>query len=442
MAARMKRENDAGSMYKEGAGSLSARAKARLERDESIPWVLTYTAHDGKRRKKRFRGSRKDAEAMLEQLTESRRSEGTRRRLEVRATPIDQLLDCYLYSVAAESKVGKTPKAKAWFAEFAEGDAPPADALMALGGRPQKVGNYLKHSLSWLKWRTPEDIELSRASAYAVKIQSGAFVKSLGGISKVTIRQRIQALKSFSGWIAVQGATADPLEALKLPKVEETDTVRNRRVLGDADFYRLVEHAGEHPDVVIETPFRRTKGAKPEVKHRRVTLEHRDALWLLLGEAGLRRGEAGTLTPERLRLDGEDPVAMLTETKTGEARQVPLSPELAAALRPLALRTPRGHSLFPEIAPESLGGPKSPMNIALVLRADLDALRIPVETDEGLYDCHAMRKEAVTRFALRGVPQAVAAKIVGHKPGSRMTSEVYTKVNAEQMHAEVRKAWA
>lgn len=80
------------------------------------------------------------------------------------------------------------------------------------------------------------------------------------------------------------------------------------------------------------------------------------------------------------------------------------------------------------------------MNIALLLRADLEAIGIPHTTAAGTYDCHAMRKDCVTWLFERGANESDVQKQIGHKPGSRLTRGVYETKEEESSRRALRSA--
>ena len=71
-------------------------------------------------------------------------------------------------------------------------------------------------------------------------------------------------------------------------------------------------------------------------------------------------------------------------------------------------------------------------------RKNLEAAEIPYETEQGVLDFHALRTTFITTLARRGVPLAAAQRLARHST-PRLTSNVYTRLELQDLHREVAK---
>jgi integrase len=71
-------------------------------------------------------------------------------------------------------------------------------------------------------------------------------------------------------------------------------------------------------------------------------------------------------------------------------------------------------------------------------RKDLEAAGLPYETQEGVMDFHALRTTFITSLARRGVPLAAAQRLARHST-PQLTSNVYTRLELQDLHREVAK---
>jgi len=111
-------------------------------------------------------------------------------------------------------------------------------------------------------------------------------------------------------------------------------------------------------------------------------------------ETALRRGEL--LALRWRHLDLERCVALIPDTKTGQPRTIPLSPE---AMRVLATKERKGERVF-NLSPMALRRAWE----RLCARADVEDLRV-----------HDLRHEALSRFSELGLNTPELATISGHK---------------------------
>jgi integrase len=97
---------------------------------------------------------------------------------------------------------------------------------------------------------------------------------------------------------------------------------------------------------------------------------------------GFRVDELRSLTPEAFRLDCPQPIIWLkaSSTKNRKPADQPVAQALACDLRDWIRDKPRGQSVFP-----------LDHDTAKAIRADLEAIGIPYETEESIADFHSLR---------------------------------------------------
>lgn len=161
-----------------------------------------------------------------------------------------------------------------------------------------------------------------------------------------------------------------------------------------------------------------------------LTGRERSMLYRLACGIGLRAGELATLHPSSFHF--EDKVKMVyvpgAKTKNGNDARQPLSSPLA--------------TLFQEWLPKSTDNELWPGNwyqkAAKMLRADLEAAKIPFETTEGIADFHALRVTYGTNLARAGVPPTIARKLMRHST-IQLTLDIYTKFSSDEVSDAVEK---
>lgn len=152
-------------------------------------------------------------------------------------------------------------------------------------------------------------------------------------------------------------------------------------------------------------------------------IEHRLVL-LLAAHGGLRRGEIRALRCSDVELDRERLVVRLSRyrditdtTKSGHDRQVPLTPQLRAALLAVGVDKRPGHECA---ALSTLGKPWGANGAWRVLDTALKRLNLPHVR------LHALRAFFVTALLNGGVPPHVAMDLAGH--GDLGTTQRYAAI--------------
>lgn len=140
-------------------------------------------------------------------------------------------------------------------------------------------------------------------------------------------------------------------------------------------------------------------------EYMRMPAKLRAILYLFAFRTLLRARALRELRPGDCHLTDSTPwVNIRSETdKTGRERKIPITDEeTVQTLAELAKTTPKGKAIFP-----------IPLEIASIMRKDLKAAGIEIETEDGCVDIHALRHSGATFLAQSGVALDVIAKIGG-----------------------------
>jgi integrase len=217
----------------------------------------------------------------------------------------------------------------------------------------------------------------------------------------------------FGRFIQASGrAVKNPFTGLRTNVNVENDRRRRRRSLTPEECQRLL--------AVAAASKRRLGG---------MTGPDRKICYLVMLNSGLRRNEAGSLTPESFQLDTDPPTVTVegASTKNRKTAILPLRQEVADELREWLRGKPAGKPLFP------VKGRKR----KAMLRADLRAAGIEPVVDGRVIDLHALRVSFITHLSLGGVPLAIAQKLARHSD-PRLTSNVYTSLSLAELHKAVQ----
>jgi integrase len=182
----------------------------------------------------------------------------------------------------------------------------------------------------------------------------------------------------------------NPIRGVKLFKSNARD-----RVLATEEYQRLLAACTEHLVPIVALAYR----------------------------TGMRRGEILGLRWDQLRLAERVIRLEAQDTKTNEAREIPLDAELAEMLKrlPTVLGCPRVFTA----RGKPIGDMKTAFNGAC-RRADIQDFRF-----------HDLRHCAVTNLRKAGVPQNVIMSISGHKTDSMLRR--YDKVDREDRKVSLER---
>ncbi len=150
---------------------------------------------------------------------------------------------------------------------------------------------------------------------------------------------------------------------------------------------------------------------------------------LFLLDTGARHGEARKVRWSDIKDDSV--LLRASNTKTKQARTIPLSTRLAAAIEAL----PR---TCPYVFPRRDGRTPMPGAAAFTqwLQNRARALGIPLKTREGVLHTHALRHTFATRLAIAGVPIQQAQYLTGHKNVNTLLA-IYTHLQGGDLRSAI-----
>lgn len=235
----------------------------------------------------------------------------------------------------------------------------------------------------------------------------GADGKPSKGASIRTSNFYLKAAQQFCRWMVRNKRAME----LPLSGAETMDAELDRRLVRRAltvdELGRLLKAAERGGD------WLRTSGAE------------RALIYRLATESGLRRNEIRSLTAGSFQLDTDEPTVTVqaTNSKRRKLDVLPLSSDTAAAMRlHLASKLPAARAFI-----------LSKLT-AKMLREDLTAAGIPIKTDEGEIDFHALRDTFITNLARGGLMPAAAQRLARHST-MELTMNVYTRLSKGELRA-------
>lgn len=241
----------------------------------------------------------------------------------------------------------------------------------------------------------------------AIDVEQFIARKRRDGASIRTCNFYLKAAQQFCRWMVDGGRGYGlPLAALKPQMV--TDEKRRRAMTAD-ELQALITAAENAP----------TRG--------RTTGPERALIYLVAAETGLRANELRTLTKASFDLDAEEATVTVKATNSKRRREdvLPVRPELAARLRAhLAKKLPTARAFY------------VPTLTAKMIRADLDRAEIPVVTDAGVLDFHAVRTTFITNLARGKVHPKVAQALARHS-SIELTMQTYTRLGDDEVRVGV-----
>jgi integrase len=237
-------------------------------------------------------------------------------------------------------------------------------------------------------------------------------------LSTETRNHHLVATKAFTRWLWRQGRLPDdPLAGVSRWNAE-VDRRVHRRALTSEEVARLITTTQQSP-----RGFRGLDG------------KDRAALYLLAAYSGLRASEMASLTRAELSLDSEPPTVTVRAAYAKNKRQdtIPLPRDVADYLRRWLSSRPTipapGVRLWPGTWAE---------RAAQMIRQDLQASRIEVETESGRLDFHCLRGTYATLLARVGVNLQTAQALMRHSD-PKLTARTYTKLGISDLAGTVAK---
>ena len=227
-----------------------------------------------------------------------------------------------------------------------------------------------------------------------------------GGLNQQTLNHYVQAVKGLARWLWRDGRCREHALADLSTASAEGDRRRVRRALTPDEAVKLLRAASEGPKV------------------RNLHGTDRAVLYGLALGTGLRSDELRTLTPERFHLDGDPPTVTVKAcyAKNGKEAVQPLPPALETWLRPwLETRIP-DYPVFGDLT----------VHTAKMLRVDLAAAGIPVQTSEGVVDFHSLRTTYITHVANSGASIKTTQTLARHSTPT-LTFAVYARTTGREV---------
>jgi integrase/recombinase XerC len=260
----------------------------------------------------------------------------------------------------------------------------------------QRLVNFLQHHLGGAVGRSElREITAADLRAFLARRRGD-------GLSNASAARELSAARAFLEWAGGEGSAP----RLKGPRVRKGVP----RAIAPHEAVALAEEVAQ-------------EAREPWVGQRDW------ALLLLLYGAGLRIGEALTLTGAALPL-GE---TLLVTGKRDKQRVVPLIPPVRSALEAYVAAAP--WSPEPDVAlfRGVRGGPLSPGVVRAKVRAARGALNLPSRTTP-----HALRHSFATHLLGRGADLRALQELLGH--ASLSSTQIYTAVDAAHLLDVYRNA--
>ena len=246
----------------------------------------------------------------------------------------------------------------------------------------------------------------------------------------------------FVGRFKKKRLKQNPLEALPVRPTPKADARRRRRALPLDQLQQFVEVVRTRPLANARTAIQKRKD-RPSETHCNLKPGYEAALLLkgreralvyaAAASTGFREGELSEMRVGDLGLGGTQPHIRLggDRTKNGQEAVMPLSSEMAAALKDWVSDTGKkpGDLLF------------AVPNYSTVMRnwkKDLAAAGIQYRDDQGRYfDFHSLRKCLGSFLRLAGIDPAVSMKLMRHSD-IRLTMQVYNDDQLADLHRVVQ----
>jgi len=400
-------------------GRALGGGRLRLSRRGGRPlWVLDYKDAQGRRRRQALSPDKRVAERMRVDLIAQRDLElaglGT---VEGQSRPLVEIMDLYVADL--RGRVGSS--------------------------QATNVAARLGKVLAALRVPRVRDVRVIDLMRYRAELVEA-------GKSNRTANAHVGAVKAMLNWaVSAQLVAENPVESLKPLPMSEAHQVHVRRALSDEEIERFLAAAeADDADVAAYLAAEKTIASGTKAKDyalRRRTLRVPQALlWRALLETGARWGELTQATWADLNAENRTLTLRAATTKTRRQRVIPLRGDLVEALlalRPVHQRV-RQRLVQPGdrilLAPEGRPWDAATTGARRIFRRVLDRSGIVRRDSAGrVVDIHALRHTAATVMVRRGVPLAVAQRVLGHV-SPEMTARVYTHLEVEDLRVAMAGA--
>ena len=273
------------------------------------------------------------------------------------------------------------------------------EACRGRGQAPSGLREKTRH-LRWLvKVMTGRSLAEVRADELDLRLT--ALADSGAGARSVNIR--LEAANALMNWCVRNGRLHNNALRVVPRRNQVTDRRRVRRALTEDETARLLAVAREQARVVHGARLR--------------------PLWYLAPLlAGLRKGDMLRMRWRDLELESTPPTLTIRGGKAKRRVDVlPLHPDLVREFR--AMRPSNVHPSAPVFPREVCNATR---------RQDFERARIPLKTEEGYADLHALRGTFATRLAERSVPPAKLQRLMRHGT-IELTMRYYVSLSVESL---------
>ncbi|MFC1795172.1 tyrosine-type recombinase/integrase, partial [Planctomycetota bacterium] len=245
------------------------------------------------------------------------------------------------------------------------------------------------------------DITGSAVDHYLIK-------RKQDGVGKCTCNRDLQVIKQFCNWIVQEGrAVASPIGHLKKERMLSDDRIVVRRILEVDELRSLLRITATQPTRFGLTGYERS------------------LLYRLAAETGIRAGAFWKLKVKNINFESCQIKVLDIDSKGKKTRYQRLRKNTALELQ----------QYLANKLPEARAFPFWKDRGADMLRADLEAAKIPFEVDGERFDFHALRHEHGSLLdAQKNVDDSTLQKSMGHS--SFQTTKVYIhKFKEEEIKA-------
>jgi integrase len=348
-------------------------------------YVVFYTDHTGRRRKKTLKADHETSERIVRDL------------LNKVALRKDGLIDERDEKFAEHERRPLTDHVED-FVRAVEAKGATANHVLVLERRVRKI-------LDLTKIRRISELSLSRVQEGMALLRQK---RSQGTINTYTI-----GVKSFARWLWRDKRAREHYLIDLACKSTDSDRRHVRRMLSAADTLKVILAAEQG------RPTRKGFSGRDRAMLYRVALG-----------TGFRASELRSLTPDPFRLNANPPTitALACFTKNGKEAVQPIAVALAEELKPWLAGKPAGTPVFEGMSSRQ----------AQMLRIDLKAAGVPYETDDGVVDFHSLRGDYISALVSSGASVKECQVLARHHDPS-LTIGIYAKTSLYDIHKAVER---
>ena len=228
-----------------------------------------------------------------------------------------------------------------------------------------------------------------------------------------------------------------PFNPLTSVNRQDSTPQRKRRALTTEQLQALLNAAKARPLAMAGLIHRGKNKGKPakvseQTREKLIRKGHeRSLIYITAFYTGFRKNELRTLTVNSLRADKAGPYLYLSssQTKNGEEAKQPIPNFLDDALRKLSEGKPLASPLFVVSKHDEL---------LKALKKDMAFAGIPLESDERVFDFHALRTSLGTHLRDVGIDPALSQQFMRHSD-IKLTMETYNDQSFHDMRGVTDK---